>query len=76
MVLEIGSKLHTLLVEQNAALVARARSDHRTFNVYEVRGKRFIIVKSGAEVEQIFFPIQTTPPGDAVDTLRKLLDAG
>ena len=76
MVLEIGSKLHALLVEQNAALIARWRGDHKTFNVYDVRGTRFIIVKSGGEVEQIFVPIQTTPPGDVVDALRRRLEPG
>jgi len=76
MVREIGSKLHALLVEHNAALIARARSDHKTLNVYDVRGTRFIIVKSGGEVEQIFVPIQTIPPGDVVDALRRRLEPG
>jgi hypothetical protein len=75
MTLELGSKLHTLLVEYNAALIARAKSDRLTFSVYDVQGKRFVIMDSGGAVG-IFAPVPASPPGDAVDTLRKLLADG
>jgi hypothetical protein len=72
MALEVGSKLNTLLVEYNAALIARAKGDRLTFSVYQVRGKRFLIMDSAGVVE-IFAPVPASPPGDAVDTLRGLL---
>ena len=60
MALEVGSKLNTLLVEYNAALIARAKGDRLTFSVYQVRGKRFLIMDSAGVVE-IFAPVPASP---------------
>jgi hypothetical protein len=73
MVLEIGSKLHTLLVEHDAAVIVRAKNDRTTFTVYRVRGKRFLVVDSGPMVE-LFAPVPASPGGDVADTLRRLLE--
>ena len=73
MVLEIGSKLHTLLVEHDAAVIVRAKNDRTTFTVYGVRGKRFIVVDSGRMVE-LFAPVPASPGGDVTDNLRRLLE--